>query len=129
MKYLTAAQLLLIHSMLIDEYGGSHGVRDQNLLASAEELPKQKAFGKELYPTAFLKAAVYAHNIIPSHPFLDGNKRTGIVCATIFLENNGRRFNGRPGELEDYAVEIAKERLSLEEIAAWLKKQSKRMAT
>lgn len=112
--------------MLIDEYGGSHGVRERNLLASLEQLPAQKTFGKELYPTVFLKSALYARNIITGHPFFDGNKRTGITCSAIFLENNGYFFDAKEGELEKYAVFIARAKPSLEEIAAWLKSHSKR---
>ena len=113
--------------MLIDEYGGAHGVRDRELLLSVEQLPKQSAFGKDLYPTIFVKAAVYARNIITSHPFFDGNKRTGITCASVFLENNGYEFIAKKGELEDYAVFIATKKPELEEVAAWLKKRSKRI--
>jgi len=126
MRYLTASQILLIHSMLIDEHGGSHGVRERNLIASLEQLPAQKAFGKELYPTIYLKSAVYARNIITSHPFFDGNKRTGITCAAISLENNGYVFDAKEGELEHYAILIAREKPELKEIAAWLKAHSKR---
>ena len=114
--------------MLVDQYGGAHGIRDNNLLLSVEQLPKQTAFGAQLYPTPYLKAAVYARNIITSHPFLDGNKRTGITCATVFLENNGYTFIAKEGELQDYAVEIANTKPSLEEIAKWLKKHSKRIS-
>ena len=113
--------------MLVDEYGGSHGVRDRELLLSVEQLPKQSAFGKDLYPTVFIKAAVYARNIITSHPFFDGNKRTGITCASVFLENNGFTFVAREGELEDSAVHIATTKPSLEDITAWLKKHSKKI--
>ena len=126
MRYLTASQILLIHSMLIDEYGGSHGVRERNLLASLEALPAQTAFGKELYPTIFLKSALYARNIIASHPFFDGNKRTGITCAAIFLENNGYIFTAKEGALEQYAILITREKPALESIATWLKTHSKR---
>lgn len=111
--------------MLIENYGGAHGVRDMHPLMSLEEAPGQAAFGKELYPTAFLKAAVYARNIITAHPFLDGNKRAGITCATVFLENNGYIFKAPEGALQNYAVEIARTKPPLEKIAAWLKKHSK----
>ena len=113
--------------MLVDEYGGSHGVRDQNALLSLERLPAQTAFGKELYPTAFLKAAVYARNIITSHPFLDGNKRTGITAAAIFLENNGYRITIAQGELESYAIHIARMKPELDEIAQRLKRGAKKV--
>jgi death-on-curing protein len=126
MRYLTATQILLIHSMLIDEYGGSHGVRDHATLLSLEHLPAQSAFGKELYPTVFHKAAVYARNIITAHPFLDGNKRTGITAASVFLENNGYTAHAKDGEIEAYAVHIARSKPNLEEIAAWLKTHVKK---
>lgn len=126
MEHLSLKQILLIHSMLIDEYGGSHGVRDKELLLSTEQLPRQSAFGTPLYPTPFLKAAVYARNIITAHPFFDGNKRTGITCAAIFLESNGFVSAAAEGEYEEYAVEIAREKPELQDIAAWLKKRTKR---
>jgi death-on-curing protein len=126
MRYLSTAQILLIHSMLVDEYGGLHGVRDPHALASIELLPAQTAFGKELYPSVFLKAAVYARNIVTGHPFLDGNKRTGITSASIFLENSGYRIVCAEGELEEYAIHIARAKPELEGIAAWLKKHAKK---
>lgn len=120
-SYHTKEQLLLIHSMLIDEIGGGHGVRDYHILLSLEHLPGQTFAGEELYPTIFLKAAVYARSIIQNHPFIDGNKRTGITAATIFLEKNGHIFSAHKGEIEEFALRIATEKLELEEIAAWLK--------
>lgn len=126
MRYLTFQQILLIHSMLIDEYGGSHGIRERGLLLSAEELPKQKAFGEELYTTVFIKAAVYARNIIMSHPFVDGNKRTGMTAAIVFLENNDHMFLAKTGEIEKFALKIIEDKLDLVAIAAWLKKHSRK---
>ncbi len=123
--YLTKEQLLLIHSMLIDEIGGAHGVRDYHILLGLEHLPKQTFDGEELYPTIFLKAALYARNIIQNHPFLDGNKRTGMTAAAIFLGKNGYTFLARKGEIEKFALKIAKAKLELEKIAAWLKHHSK----
>lgn len=125
MNYLTVAQILLIHSMLVDQYGGAHGIRDNTLLLSVEQLVAQQAFGNDLYLDAYTKAAVYVRNIITSHPFLDGNKRTGITCAVIFLENNGYVCVAKEGELEDYAVKIATDKPSIDEIAAWLKGNTK----
>ena len=59
MEYLTTEDILRIHSATIDETGGSHGVREHGALATLEALPKQGAFGSELYATVFDKAAVY----------------------------------------------------------------------
>ena len=123
--YLTAERILQIHSMLIDETGGSHGLRDTNTVLSVEQMPQQMAFGKELYPTMFLKAAVYARSIVMNHPFIDGNKRTGITAAFVFLERNGYVSTAKEGEIEEFALKIVTEKLSLEIIANWFKKNSK----
>lgn len=126
MAYLTASQILLIHSLAIDETGGSHGVRDHHAVLGIEATPKQQVFGKELYPTAFEKAATYARGIILDHPFLDGNKRTGMIAASVFLENNGYRLAVRKGSVEQFAFKIINQKLDVETIAAWLKRHSHR---
>lgn len=112
--------------MVIDETGGSHGVRDYHAVLSLEVSPRQHVFGKELYPTVFLKAALYAKEIITVHPFLDGNKRTGMGAASIFLENNGYKIIAKEGEIEKFALGIVGKKLDLKKIAAWLKKHSKK---
>ena len=113
--------------MIIDETGGMHGVRDHGALLSIEAQPRQSVFGKELYPTIFLKAATYARNIITTHPFLDGNKRTGMTVALIFLENNDSGIHVKKGEIKKQALRLIRERLSLEIIADWFKKHSRKL--
>ncbi|MBI5420800.1 MAG: type II toxin-antitoxin system death-on-curing family toxin [Parcubacteria group bacterium] len=124
-RYLTITNMLLIHSMLIDEIGGLHGIREHSILAGLENAPKQHVFGKELYPTLHDKAAVYARTIIQNHPFLDGNKRTGMTAAFVFLKNNGYKSTAERGEIEKGALEIIEKRLDIEAIASWLKHHSK----
>ena len=126
MVFLTKERILLIHSMIIDETGGSHGVRDYHAILSLEELPKQKVFGEELYPTIFLKASVYARNIIMGHPFIDGNKRTGMTAALVFIEDNGYKIVAERGEIEKFALRIIEHKLQLDSIAAWFKKHSQK---
>ena len=111
--YLTAERILQIHSMLIDETGGSHGLRETNAILSTEQMPQQMVFGKELYPDVFLKAAVYARNIIVNHSFVDGNKRTGVTSAFVFLERNGYVSTAKEGEIEKFALKIVTEKFSL----------------
>lgn len=127
MKYLSAEDILQIHSMIIDETGGLHGVRDYHAILSLENTLKQKVFGKELYPTIFLKAAVYTRNLIMSHSFVDGNKRTGMTAAAVFLENNGYIITAKKGEIEKFALRVINEKLGLEEIADWFKGNSKKI--
>lgn len=123
-RYLTQEQILLIHSMVIDETGGSHGVRDHDAILSLESLPQQSVFGKELYPTLFHKAAVYARSIVSNHPFIDGNKRTAMTAASVFLEDNGHRLHIKEGLIKEFALRIIKETLDIDVIAAWFKRHT-----
>jgi len=124
-QYLVEEELLLAHFKLIERFGGAHGVRDLKRIKSVVAAPQQIAFGAEQYPDIFEKAAVYACNIIGDHAFVDGNKRTGMAVAIMFLQRNGKRFAARPGELEDFAVRIAAEQLDVPAIAAWLRERIK----
>jgi death-on-curing protein len=126
-KYLQADEILLIHSMVVDETSGSHGVRDTRAVMGLVESPKQSFGGNELYPTIFEKAAVYARDILMLHPFIDGNKRTGMVASSIFLENNGYDMATKEGEIETYAVRIVTEKLEIKDIANWFKQHSKKV--
>ena len=103
-----------------------HGLRDYGALLSIEAMPKQKVFERELYKDIFEKAAAYAKFIILNHPFLDGNKRTGISAASVFMENNGYAIEAQEGEIEKFALTIATEKLEIPEIARWLEKHSKK---
>ena len=116
-----------MHSMAIDETCGAHGVRDYHALLSLERSPRQSAFGKELFPTIHEKAAVYARDIIACHPFIDGNKRTAMIAAGVFLEHNGYFVMAEKGEIEEFALRLVKDRLDIAAIAAWLKQHSKRL--
>ncbi|PIR46947.1 MAG: type II toxin-antitoxin system death-on-curing family toxin [Candidatus Vogelbacteria bacterium CG10_big_fil_rev_8_21_14_0_10_45_14] len=126
MKYLTKEDLIALHTSVVAKSGGGDGVRDDHALLSLEKSPAQHAFGQELYPTPFLKAAVYAREIMMQHPFFDGNKRSGIAAALVFLELNGYSLILKKKDILDFAIQIVTEKLGLEEIANWLKKHSKK---
>jgi death-on-curing protein len=124
MNYLTPEQALFIHHRLIEETGGSHGVRDIALLESAIARP-MAAFGdNDLYPDLFTKAAALMHSLIKNHPFIDGNKRTAITSASIFLIRNGYQVNASNKELERFTLKLACTNTEVEEIARWFKKRS-----
>lgn len=127
MKYLSYEQILLLHSIVIDEIGGVHGIRDPHALLMLQDLPRQKVFGKELYGDIFAKAAVYMRTIVESHPFLDGNKRTASLAAAIFLEENGYKITAEEGEIEKFALDVAQRKHTFEEIAGWFDKHSKKI--
>jgi len=126
-QYLTKEQILLIHSMVIDETGGSHGVRDLGAILSLEALPQQSFSGKELYPTLFQKAAVYAYGIIFNHPFVDGNKRCAMTSAAVFLENNGYKVVADEGIIEEFALRIIQDKLDRDAVATWYKQHAKKI--
>lgn len=123
-RYLTIEEVLYLHYMIVEDFGGSHGVRDEGRLLSIEVAPRQEAFGVEQYGTVYEKAAVYCRNIIADHLFIDGNKRTGVTVAGVFLARNGVKLCASPEELEDFVVRIAIEHLEVEFIAEWLKQRS-----
>ena len=127
MQYLTAGQILLLHAMVVDETGGLHGVRDLHAILSLVALPRQRVFGRELYPTIWRKAAVYTRGIIAGHPFIDGNKRTGVVAIAVYLQYNGYTVTVRSGETEKFALAVAKKKLSLPQIARWWKQHCQRV--
>ena len=118
-RYLSEEEIVLIHNRIVDETGGLHGIRERHAIQSVVEQPRQAVFGKELYQSLHLKAAVYARNIIAHHPFLDGNKRTGIAVASVFLADNGLVVNAEEGDFFALALHIAEEKWEYEAIAAW----------
>ncbi|OGL31311.1 hypothetical protein A3F37_03025 [Candidatus Saccharibacteria bacterium RIFCSPHIGHO2_12_FULL_41_12] len=127
MRYIDLEEILRLHFQIIADFGGSHGVRDENRLKSVVNAPKQSVFGQDQYATTCEKAAVYMRNIIGDHPFSDGNKRTAITVSGIFLMRNGYRLTAMPKDLEDFAVRVAVEHLEIPEIAEWLEKNSQKL--
>lgn len=123
---LSLEQVVELHVVAIQRYGGSDGLRDLERLKSAIASQTQEVFGEELYKDVYEKAAALIRNIIGDHPFVDGNKRTAMLAGVTLLEINGLKFVAVKGELEDFAVQVAVERLEIPVIAAWLKARSKK---
>ena len=125
MKFLTVQDLALIHIQIIDASGGSQGTRDDGRLQSAVVSLQQSVFGQDLYPSIFEKAAALLRAIIADHPFIDGNKRTGIMSALVFLNLNGVNTKLLQDKaLEDFAVQVAVDHMDIPTIAAWLETNS-----
>ena len=107
MKKLSKEQILLLHSQLIREFGGSDGVRDYNLLESALETPFQSFAGEELYPTIHAKAARLGYGLIKNHCMIDGNKRIGAHAMLVFLAINGIEMKYTQKELYETVLAVA----------------------
>lgn len=88
-KFLTLAEVVEIHADQIQRYGGEAGVRDFGLLESALAQPESSFAGEWLHRDLHDMAAAYAYHLCQNHPFVDGNKRTAITCALVFLALNG----------------------------------------
>jgi len=97
-------QAIKIHKILIDKYGGLHGIRDRNLLESALLRPYQTFGKKELYKTSIQKAAALIESLITNHLFFDGNKRFGYVAMRLLLLEEG--LDIKATEVEKYAFVI-----------------------
>jgi death-on-curing protein len=124
MHGLTAEQVLFLHARLIEETGGGHGVHEVALLESAVARPQATFDGVDLHPDLFSKAAALMDSLIHNHPFIDGNKRTGITAAALFLRQNGRYLTATNSELEAFTLYVTQSKPDVSEIAAWLETHS-----
>ena len=123
--YLTAEQVLFIHYRLVGETGGEHGVRDIGLLESAIARPRASFDRRELYAGIFEKAAALMESLVNNHPFIDGNKRTGIACTVLFLMQNGVTFSATNSELEKFTLRVATSQIKHSQIVKWLGNHSR----
>ena len=96
---LTKQQIILLYKILVKYSGGAEGIRDAELLDSALEAPFISFDGISNYPTLQSKAARLAFGMIKNHPFVDGNKRIGILAMISFLELNGIKLACTDDEL------------------------------
>jgi len=124
MNPLTPEQVLFIHYRLIEETGGRHGVRDLKLLLSALARPGATFDGSDLHSDLFTKAAALMHGLIKNHPFIDGNKRTAITAASLFLLQKGYRLETSNDELHRFTLKVASENIAIDEIARWFRNYS-----
>lgn len=116
--------LLFMHAALVKQYGGSSGVRDVGALEAAVARPWGSSFGEEHFPTPFFKAAALCESVTKRHPFVDGNKRTGVAAGTYLLSTVGLRLAVQAGHVEDFAVAVATGTLTPEQMARWFENNS-----
>jgi death-on-curing protein len=124
MNFLSAEQILFIHARLVEETGGSHGIRDLDMLLSAIGRPQASFDNQDLNPDLFSKVAALMESLIRNHPFVDGNKRTGATAAGLFLRRNGYRLIASNSDLVIITMRIAQSQTSLVELANWLRENS-----
>ena len=120
MKIINRDQVLMLHSMVIKQSGGIDGIRDNGLLDSALNAPFQSFNNEELYPSIQGKVARLCYSIINNHPFIDGNKRTGILVMLIFLKVNHVIIQCQDKDIIDLGVGIAGGQYDLSYIMKWI---------
>lgn len=123
-EFLTLAEVVEIHKNQVELYGGNHLIRDFNLLNSAIYFPQSTFDGNLLHTDIYGMAASYIYHICQNHPFLDGNKRTALVCGLIFLDLNESEIDDPSGLLYRMMMKVASGRCSKNEIAETLKSLS-----
>ncbi len=118
--FLTLEEVFAIHANQIKHYGGEPGLRDEGLLRSALAQPEASFGGEWLHSTIPEMAAAYLFHLVKNHPFVDGNKRTSLVCALHFLFLNGNTVEADPDELAEIVLEVVEGKLDKHALAEWI---------
>ena len=119
-EFLTLDEVLSLHADQIARYGGSALVRDVGLLESALAMPVATFGGELVHASLDEQAAAYLFYLVKNHPFVDGNKRTGLVAMLVFLGLNGRRLEAADEELTDLVLGVAAGRVSKADVAVFV---------
>jgi death on curing protein len=120
--FLTLAEVIEIHADQLRRYGGHSGLRDLGLLQSALAQPEASFAGEWLHVDRYEMAAAYAYHLSQNHPFFDGNKRTALAAALVFLELNGITIIDPRGRLERAMIRVASGEVSKADFAKLLRK-------
>ncbi|MEK6281714.1 MAG: type II toxin-antitoxin system death-on-curing family toxin [Acidobacteriota bacterium] len=121
--WLLEETVIAIHHRQISEHGGSEGLRDEGLLASALARPPNVLAYAQPPPDLAGLAAAYAYGIARNHPFVDGNKRTALVAARTFLLLNGVNLEANQDEKYLTFLRLAQGTLTEEQLADWIRKR------
>ena len=118
---LSKEKVLLLHSVIAQETGGSVGVRDEGLLESALETAFSGFGGEDFYPTNEEKGARLGYNLISNHAFVDGNKRIGMFVMLIFLEVNGVRLDITNDDVTQTGLAVAAGQMDYDALLRWVR--------
>lgn len=112
--------VLHIHKVLVEQFGGIQGVRDAEILISALERPFSGFGEEEFYSSPSEKASAIVESIVRNHPFLDGNKRTGYTVMRLLLMHYGKDIQATQDEKVNFTLSVASGQLNYEQILAWI---------
>jgi len=123
--FLSLAEVLEIHRDQLERYGGHTGLRDLGLLQSALAMPDAGLGGRYLHGDLSEMAAAYLFHIVPNHPFVDGNKRTGAAAAIVFLSLNGIELVANGTQLEKIVLAVAQGKAGKDAVAGFLRNNAR----
>lgn len=123
-RFLTLNQVLRLHEMQLEAFGGSTGIRDLGLLESAMGNVEATFAGEYLHQTLYEMGAAYLYGICRNHPFVDGNKRTAAAAALTFFEMNGVEIEATEDELYDLVIGVAEGRIEKDAVASFFEDHS-----
>ena len=120
MRYLSFAEVLELHRLVVTPSGGAAGLRDLGALESALAQPRATFGGADLYPTLADKAAALGYSLALNHPFVDGNKRVAHAALETFLVLNGHELAAGVDDAERTMLALAAGALRREQFTAWI---------
>lgn len=122
MIWITADDVIQIHSRVIQRSGGMDGLRDRAGLEAAVSAPMQSFGGQDLYSTTVEKIARLGYGLASNHAFVDGNKRIGAMMTQLLLKWNGFQMSLSSGELADMFIAIADGSAGESDLLAWIQR-------
>jgi len=114
-------EVLELHRRVVEQSGGSAGLRDRGILESALAQPRMTFGGEDLYPTIVEKASALGFSLVKNHPFVDGNKRIGHAVMESFLVLNGFEIRASVDEQEATILGLAAGELARDDFTEWLR--------
>ena len=124
-EFLDMDDVIELHATQLEVFGGAVGLRDQGLLESAVAQPQMSFGGEYIHNGLFAMAAAYLFHIVSNHPFVDGNKRAGLLSAVVFLDVNGISIDHPSEALYELTMGVAEGRIDKPAIAAELERIAK----
>jgi death-on-curing protein len=119
--FLDIEDVLKIHEIALERYGGQKGIREMNLLISAVYQPRHTFDGEFLYTSVSEMAAVYAYHLSENQPFIDGNKRTAFAASVVFLKLNGYVLQADNEAVYQLFIDLANKRIDKDGLIFWYK--------
>lgn len=120
--FLNADDVEKIHAMQLEKFGGGSGLRDRGVLESAVAQPQTSFGGMFVHDGLFAMAAAYLFHIVSNHPFVDGNKRAGMLTSVVFLDLNGISIDHPSDALYELTMAVAEGRVDKAGVAAELER-------